>query len=370
MQVMACTGTNRTIGDRGRPAAVLLLLVGLWLAVPTAAAWSQQYTSLLDLRGRWKFEVGDDTAWAAPQLNDGKWDDIVVPSQWEDRGYAGYDGFAWYRKRFVAPAAAPPGALYLSAGFIDDADEVYLNGVLVGFQGSFPPSYFTAYDVRRQYPIPRDLVRWGRENVIAVRVYDDQMGGGITGGDVGLFYDPNALVPQWPLIGAWRFKVGDNNAFAQPQFDDSRWGGIRVPAYWEGQGYRDYDGRAWYRLRFTIPPAARGKDLVLLLGKIDDADETFLDGRRIGQTGDVDRRRRPDELGETYAKLRAYRIPADIAQAGGEHVLAVRVYDGFLHGGIYDGPIGLIEHAPYAAWRPSGPQKEGPLRQLLRFLFE
>jgi sialate O-acetylesterase len=88
-------------------------------------AKSQDQTMLLDLRGKWRFEIGDDPARANPSFNDASWVDISVPSPWEDQGFPGYDGFAWYRKHFTADPQWEGKVLYLSMGKIDDADDCF-----------------------------------------------------------------------------------------------------------------------------------------------------------------------------------------------------------------------------------------------------
>ena len=64
----------------------------------------QDENQILDLSGKWKFSIGDDSAWASPDYNDWEWEEIKVPSSWENEGFHGYNGFAWYRKSFELPA--------------------------------------------------------------------------------------------------------------------------------------------------------------------------------------------------------------------------------------------------------------------------
>jgi hypothetical protein len=73
---------------------------------------------------------------------------------------------------------------YLLAGKIDDADETYLNGVKVGSTGVFPPSAVSAWNEQRVYRIQKNLLR--EDNVLAIRVFDMGMGGGISGGQLGI----------------------------------------------------------------------------------------------------------------------------------------------------------------------------------------
>ena len=87
------------------------------------------------------------------------------------------------------PKQLSGNALLFTMGAVDDADEVYLNGSRIGRTGYFPAEKYGKanekfYNRRRVYSIPSDRVRWGAENVIAVRVYDVWGQGGITQGPV------------------------------------------------------------------------------------------------------------------------------------------------------------------------------------------
>jgi hypothetical protein len=92
------------------------------------------------LDGAWQFHTGDDPAWAAPDFDDSNWQPIHVGRAWEGQGHPGYTGFGWYRLRIVIPASGSANwdlALFLP--YVQDACEVYWNGVLVGGVGKVPP---------------------------------------------------------------------------------------------------------------------------------------------------------------------------------------------------------------------------------------
>lgn len=150
----------------------------------------------------------------------------------------------------------------------------------------------------------------------------------------------------------WQFRTGDDTSFANPAYDDSNWRTVDVPMPWEPQGFDGYDGIAWYRAHFSVDTLQAGKPLSLALGKIDDADVTFLNGVRIGSMGQFP----PDSL-TAYQELRLYRIPAGLLRT--ENVLAVRVYDMMGPGGIVFGPIGIYdEYARKEQFNPPpGPKK-------------
>ena len=150
----------------------------------------------LDLSGMWKFQTGNNKDWKSPDFNDENWNKIYVPSVWESQGYEDYDGYAWYRLQFKLPANFATGDLYLSLGKIDDIDNVYLNGELVGSVSDLRrPFYYSGdgwqYNVRRIYKIRPDLLNRNGINTIAVKVYDGQGLGGIYEGPVGIMSAEN-----------------------------------------------------------------------------------------------------------------------------------------------------------------------------------
>jgi sialate O-acetylesterase len=333
-----------------------------------SSAVAQQLRRLVDLRGEWRFEIGDDPHWADPSFNDGKWTKLHVPGAWEEQGFPGYDGYGWYRKTVVIPTDWSEKQLYMDLGKIDDVDEAYVNGYFIGFRGQLPPSFITAYNLDRRYFLPHYCLKFGEPNVIAIRVYDDQQAGGMVSGEPAILADIHPLIVDQPLPTMWKFSVGDNMAWKSEEFDDAHWEDIHVPVYWETQGHKDYDGYGWYRVRFRVAPTLDRRHLILFLGKIDDVDEAYLNGERIGRTGTMGR----SEAYE-YALWRAYTIPPEKLLIDHDNVLAVRVYDAFMHGGIYNGPVGLVSRAKYLEWQPYQERRtspKGPIQHFLDWLFE
>src|SRR5690606_6714704 len=149
--------------------------------------------------------------------------------------------------------------------------------------------------------------------------------------------------------GKWKFRLADNLKWAAENVDESDWEDVVVPATWESQGYADYDGFAWYRKTFTLPSSFKTDDMLIILGKIDDMDEVYINGRLIGRTGKMERKWASDN---EYNKLRTYTIPDGVLKPGRTNVIAVRVYDQEGLGGIYEGPITLLPQKEYKEfWR-------------------
>ena len=154
-------------------------LVLLLLLLGGATAPGQDTTSI-DLRGRTAFRTGDDDVWRSRFIDEEEgWNFIRVPGAWERSGFPLTDGFAWYRFRFRIPESMRGDSLLLVMSGVDDADETFLNGVMVGKTGAFPPDARSELHSLRVYPLPRFI----REeyNLLAVRVFDMGNEGGITG---------------------------------------------------------------------------------------------------------------------------------------------------------------------------------------------
>jgi len=309
---------------------------------PLALA-SETNKRVVRLEGTWRFAVGDSAERATPDFDDSQWAKIDVPATWQDEGYRDYNGFAWYRKTFAMPTGYEKQSLVLLLGRIDDTDEVFVNGHRIGGLGQFPPNYRSAYNERRAYTVPSAYLQPDRDNVIAIRVFDGGGVGGIVRGRIGL-YTGYALPVGLALDGEWKFAPGDNPAWKEPACDESTFHPILVPSYWENAGYPQLDGYGWYRKTFGLDRAFSEKSLVLLLGKIDDYDEVFLNGVSIGRSGRIDD---PVQRGEdwTYSLNRAYTFPASLLRE--TNVLAVRVCDTHGNGGIYEGPIGILTQTQF-----------------------
>ncbi|MBP9581026.1 MAG: beta galactosidase jelly roll domain-containing protein [Ignavibacteriaceae bacterium] len=304
---------------------------------------------LIDLSGRWRFSLGDKMKWKEKSFNDNSWEKIMVPSSWENQGFHGYDGYAWYRTSFKLSKANETKDLYLILGYVDDVDQTFINGNLIGVSGGFPNNYRTAYNAFRKYYIPKEYLSKDGENVIAVRVYDDELDGGIISGNIGIYFVEPGFEPDINLSGIWDFKTDDDSSFIKNDKVDSNTVKLMVPAHWDIQGYEYYDGFAWYKKSFFLPKELAGESMILLLGKIDDIDQTFVNGILVGSTGLWNFKNVPTDFNSNFewTQERIYSVPAKLLKFGETNTIAVRVYDGYKDGGIYEGPIGLITQSNY-----------------------
>ncbi|MEL7005611.1 MAG: beta galactosidase jelly roll domain-containing protein [Bacteroidota bacterium] len=300
---------------------------------------------IINLRGDWKFSIGDRASWAAKDYNDANWEIVRAPDTWEDQGFYGYDGFAWYRKTFEGRELSDTENYYLYLGYIDDADEVYINGHLIGYSGSFPPNFRTAHMAERKYHIPPEYINFNGENTIAVRVFDVTREGGILRGSLGIYQLTRNSAFIVDLQGIWDFKLGIHQEGSRGS--NESWEKIMVPIQWEAQGYKHYDGFATYSRSFNFPADEATEDLVVILGKIDDFDETYFNGVKIGETRDNRRYGRSS----SFSERRIYEIPEDLIKRGQSNTITILVEDMGNVGGIYKGPVGVTTKNRFYRYR-------------------
>jgi sialate O-acetylesterase len=344
----------RTVFNRNR-IKILFISALLYLLAQNSKIYAGQEDLVLlqSLRGNWLFSIGINEEWSSPRFNDSNWETIRVPSAWEDQGFNGYNGYAFYRKKINISSSYKGRLLYLNMGYIDDVDVVYLNGHKIGSTGSFPPNYSTAYNAERIYYIPEEDIDFDNPNLIAVKVYDAIGEGGIIDGEIGLYAGKNSANLTLNLQTTWKFKTGDDLRRKDIDNDDSGWGEIFVPAKWEDQGYRDYDGYAWYRKTFIYNTSDEKEKMVLIMGKIDDVDQVYINGTLVGSTGNLTSRTDYDvSVGQEFDAFRGYYLPDGLLKKNQKNVITVRVLDTGGSGGIYEGPVGLITQSKYIEyWR-------------------
>lgn len=95
--------------------------------------------------------------------------------------------------------------------------------------------------------------------------------------------------------------------------NDSDWKKMNVPGSWEDRE-KPFDGSVWFRKEIFIPKGSEKNTAFLNLGRIKDADETYINGKKVGNV--------------TYEyPPRWYDIPAGILKEG-KNIIAVRITNG------------------------------------------
>jgi beta-galactosidase len=259
---------------------------------------------LAAVAGQWRFHKGDNANWKARELDDGSWQQVALPDNWEHHsGYTEDNVYGWFRRRIEIPADCRGKDFDLLLGRIDDVDEVWLNGQRIGGTGSFPPDFRTAWDTERRYRVAASLVLGDGADVLAVRVFDGTGNGGIY------------------AAGMKTFRIGP--------FDPSESEGGNATGYVLG-------GVGWYRKHFTLDETGR-LAAVRFDGVYMNA-EVWINGHRLGD--------HPYGYTSFEFELTPYVNPP-----GQENLLAVRVRNEGKNSRWYSGS-GIYRHTWLTITRP------------------
>ncbi|PZD94225.1 hypothetical protein DNH61_19995 [Paenibacillus sambharensis] len=156
---------------------------------------------------------------------------------------------------------------------------------------------------------------------------------------------------QIDLLGDWYFT---KDTFPEssvngttPDLVNGDWRVVQPGLDWWADGFggysglNNYYGAAWYFREFTVPSDFPDEDLTLLAGKIDDADQTYINGQLIAETGFKD----GEYTSSFWAASREYRIPSGLLKRGEMNTISVRMYNQNGGGGWYAGPVGIYTKA-------------------------
>jgi hypothetical protein len=175
---------------------------------PSNWQFSMLSGSYIDLSGRWNFRTDPDNiglkeGWHNDTKSEGwKWKKIIVPMPWERQGFQEdnlnspadvpyklddarcgdkpYNGFAWYKKSVYVPEHWQGKKLMLSTGNIQNWGRIFVNGKPINEGELNPP---------QKHEIPSELLNYGKENLIAIQLYNHDNFGGIASGQIALYVD-------------------------------------------------------------------------------------------------------------------------------------------------------------------------------------
>ena len=224
--------------------------------------------------------VGPD--WKSPKLDDSAWKPIQVPASWGPDGLDQFDGVVYHRVTVNVPMDQAGKAATLSLGPIDDRDDAWVNGTLVGATHEDGK-----WNVPRSYAIPAGVLVAGK-NTVAVRVLDTASLGGIggAGSKPEMLSVAIAGGPSIPIAGTWKYLRGPSMSEigGAPNVDLSPWGSptylyngmiatllphtLRGAVWYQGESNRDlgpgYRPLLAYEPRIpAILIAAKGADSTL-----------------------------------------------------------------------------------------------------------
>lgn len=142
--------------------------------------------------------------------------------------------------------------------------------------------------------------------------------------------DPAAGAAQWGASWEawWRERTKDRPG-TEPWSAKSRGDWKPAPierGYWEEWGVPElakYDGMLWYRTNVTLTKAQAAQKATLAVGRVDESDQVWVNGRVVGAAGP--------------GSERSYELPPNALRAG-DNSIVITVLDTYANGGL-PGPV-------------------------------
>ncbi|HEX8550703.1 MAG TPA: hypothetical protein VF681_04020 [Abditibacteriaceae bacterium] len=134
----------------------------------------------------------------------------------------------------------------------------------------------------------------------------------------------------------------------EADFNDASWQVVQAPRDMDSYGgaWTGADGEAVFRKTIEVPAALQGQDLKLALGNLDDFDDTYFNGVRVGGVG--------KENAAAWSVKREYTIPANLIKPG-KNVISVRIWDRYGGGGFTTSEANvLMLHSPRERVKEAG----------------
>ena len=147
------------------------------------------------------FELAEQAVdWSSINTDVSDWQPIQTPARWSKtsaKPLHDFDGIIWTQTTFELSEAAASRSATLSLGPIDDSDDTYVNGTLVG---SNKRKWFEP----RIYKIKASILKPGK-NIVTIKIRDGGGRGGIYGDEADLFLRIGKEV--YNLSGQWLYKI-------------------------------------------------------------------------------------------------------------------------------------------------------------------
>jgi len=103
-------------------------------------------------------------------------------------------------------------------------------------------------------------------------------------------------------------------------YNDSEWAAMDVPGYWADEQLGFVNGVVWFRKEIDVPASMAGKPAMLWLGRIVDADTTYVNGKIVGT------------VSYQYPP-RIYDVPPNLLKVG-RNIIVIRIINNLGRGGF------------------------------------
>jgi sialate O-acetylesterase len=187
------------------------------------------------------------------------------------------------------------GVAYFFAKNLNEKNKVPVGIIHTSLGGSPIQAWMDTNSLKKYPEYLEEAEKWKNDNLIKSTESNEQ-----------------ALSKAW-YAELDQSDIGLNQHWENFDLNDSSWKTMNIPGSWEDQE-GPFEGSVWFRKEIVLPKGSAQKTAFLDLGRIKDADVTYINGVKVGNV--------------TYEyPPRWYDIPAGVLKDG-KNIIAVRVTNG------------------------------------------
>lgn len=323
-----------------------------------SASWGKNATTTADTNGKWKVKLATPKAGGPYTLKISTADktiainDVLVGEVWLASGQSNMDisVSGWlpndtiYNSKYEIAHANYPNIRLLkvpyniSTSAIDSIGKCAWIAASPQTAGDFSATaYFYARKLYQELNIPIGIIQsaiggtpaeaWtSKESLVKMGDFNKTIDGlDKLQNTINAWYDKCTYQAVPRSDADWKNLQLNDQAAAQPNYDDSKWETMKLPGRFDRLSSGEFDGVMWLRREFIVEDITT--DYLLKIGSVDDMDETYINGQKVGGL-----------MGSGFANTsREMVIPASLLVKG-VNTVAIRAIDtggpGFVNGPI------------------------------------
>ncbi|SMB79256.1 Glycosyl hydrolases family 2, sugar binding domain [Desulfonispora thiosulfatigenes DSM 11270] len=159
--------------DKGWILSLLFIFLLSILIIINISIKSDDTPNKITLNGNWLYSVNDSPDFMITDYEDSTWKeapfiytDVIVKKEQEK-----VNKVIWFRKKIFIPKELKEEDLMLYVQRMANYHSVYFNGNLIGKTIADTHNLFSNWNKKIGYFIPKKLIVYGQENIIAIRTH-------------------------------------------------------------------------------------------------------------------------------------------------------------------------------------------------------
>lgn len=147
--------------------AIIIVIVGNFFFL----GCSGNNNDIIDISKDWQIKYDSSPEFSSPYYDSTKWKVIDLPGLISKKKQR---QVVWIRKEVFIPENFKGKEIAIASGKIWDVEQTFFNGEQIGQSGNYYPKFRSTWNHFRFHVIPSKFVKYGKKNLIAVKIFSNQ----------------------------------------------------------------------------------------------------------------------------------------------------------------------------------------------------